>query len=85
MTDTTTRYFDEQVLRKRPYLTIEMCRAVVAQPLRRIVQEDGRIRHWGHVTLPDEAEARILRVVTLEDGATLHNAFLDRGFREISE
>ena len=80
-----TRYFEEQVLRKRPYLTIEMCRAVVAQPLRRIVQEDGRIRHWGRVTLPDGGEARILRVVTLEDGATLHNAFLDRGFREISE
>ena len=41
----TTRYFVEQVLRKRPYLTIEMCRAVIAQPIRRIVQEDGRIRH----------------------------------------
>ena len=80
-----TRYFEEQVLRRRPYLTIEMCRAVIAEPLRRIVQDDGRIRHWGHVILPDEAEARILRVVTLEDGATLHNAFLDRGFREISE
>ena len=80
-----TRYFEEQVLRKRPYLTIGMCRAVIAEPLRRIVQDDDRIRHWGHVTLPDGGEARILRVVTLEDGATLHNAFLDRGFREISE
>ena len=81
----TTRYFVEQVLRKRPYLTIEMCHAVIAQPLQRNVQEDGRIRHWGQVTLPDEAETRILRVVTLEDGETLHNAFLDRGFRELSE
>ena len=80
-----TRYFEEQVLRRRPYLTIEMCRAVIAEPLRRIVQDDGRIRHWGHVILPDGGEGRILRVVTLEDGATLHNAFLDRGFREISE
>jgi hypothetical protein len=51
-------------------------------PLRRIVQADGRIRHWGAVILPGESEGRILRVVTLEDGATLHNAFLDRGFRE---
>jgi hypothetical protein len=25
---------------------------------------------------------RILRVVTLEDGETVHNAFVDRGFRE---
>lgn len=59
-----------------------MCRDVIANPLRTIVQTDGRIRHWGRVILPGEAEARILRVVTLEDGATLHNAFLDRGYRK---
>lgn len=78
----TTRYFDEQVLRKRPYLTVEMCESVVADPLRREEQDDGRIRHWGRVALSGEEEARILRVVTLEDGETIHNAFLDRGFRE---
>ena len=76
----TTRYFDEQVRRKRPYLTLELCEAVIAVPLRREVQPDGRIRHWGEVVLPGEGEARILRVVTLEDGATIHNAFIDRGF-----
>ena len=78
----TTRYFVEQVLRKRPYLTVEMCQDIVAVPLRIEVQEDGRIRHWGRVFLPSEPDARILRVVTLEDGETLHNAFLDRGYRE---
>jgi hypothetical protein len=78
----TTRYFDEQVRRKRPYLSIEMCRGVLDAPLRSEVQEDGRVRHWGRVNLPGEAQERILRVVTLEDGATIHNAFLDRGFRE---
>lgn len=77
----TTRYFAEQVLRKRPYVTIEMCAAVLADPLRQEAQDDGRIRHWGRVTLPNEAEPRILRVVTLEDGATIHNAFLDRDYR----
>ena len=41
-----TRYFDEQVLRKRPYI-------------------------------------QLLRVVTLEDGETIHNAFFDRNFREV--
>ena len=76
----TTRYFDEQVRRKRGYLTIEMCAAVAAAPLRRVVQPDGRVRMWGEVRLPGEAQARILRVVMLEDGATLHNAFLDRSF-----
>jgi hypothetical protein len=78
----TTRYFDEQVRRKRPYLTVELCRAAIDGCILREVQPDGRIRHWGRVTLPGEQTARILRVVTLEDGATLHNAFLDRGFRE---
>ena len=77
-----TRYFAEQVMRKRAYLTIEMCRAVISEPLRREVQKDGRIRHWGNVTLPNEPDARILRVVTLDDGETLHNAFLDRGYRK---
>jgi hypothetical protein len=77
-----TRYFEEQVLRKRTYLSVEMCRAVLAVPVRREVQEDGRIRFWGKVALPDEATPRILRVVTLEDGETLHNAFFDRGYRE---
>jgi hypothetical protein len=29
-----------------------------------------------------EARPRYLRVVTLEDGETVHNAFFDRNFRE---
>ena len=40
-----TRYFSEQVLRKRPYLTACMCETVVRSPLRTEVQADGRIRH----------------------------------------
>ena len=75
-----TRYFTEQVLRKRPYLDGALCQQVLAKPLRREVQADGRIRHWGAVRLPNREGERILRVVTLEDGVTLHNAFLDRGF-----
>ena len=51
-------------------------------PLRTEVQADGRIRHWGRVNLPGEQKARILRVVTLDDGKTLHNAFIDRNYRE---
>jgi len=77
-----TRYFSEQVLRKRPYLTDTMCASVVGSPLQTEVQSDGRIRHWGRVTLPGEEKARILRVVTLDDGKTLHNAFIDRDYRE---
>lgn len=78
----TTRYFEEQVLRKRPYLQREWCSAVVASPLRREVQANGRIRFWGRIQLPGETRPRFLRVVTLDDGETVHNAFLDRNFRE---
>ncbi len=39
----TTRYFDEQVRRKRPYIDPAWCISVIAAPLRREEQPDGRI------------------------------------------
>ncbi len=78
----TTAYFREQVLRKRPYLVADWFAAILAAPLRRSVQPDGRIRLWGRVTDPRTGQVRVLRLVTLEDGETLHNAFFDRGYRE---
>ena len=74
----TTRYFEEQVLRKRPYIRREWCERALACPDRREPQEGGRIRHW--VFIP-EAD-KFLRVVTLEDGQTVHNAFFDRNFSQ---
>ena len=73
-----TRYFREQVLRKRPYIRQEWCERIVGRPLKREVQPDGRIRYWGSVP---ELQGRVLRVITLEDGETLHNAFPDRNFQ----
>jgi hypothetical protein len=78
----TTRYFEEQVLRKRPYIRREWCIDVLAAPIRREMQEDGRIRFWGRIMLIGETRPRVLRVVTLQDGETIHNAFFDRNFRE---
>jgi len=78
----STRYFDEQVLRKRPYIDREMCMAVIGGPLRREQQNDGRIRHWGEVIDSRDGKQRILRVITLEDGETVHNSFFDRNFRK---
>ena len=43
------------------------------------------MRHWGTIRLPGETEPRILREVTLEDGETIHNAFLDRCYKEEPE
>ena len=68
------------MLRKRPYIDRAMCLAVLAAPLRRATQADGRVRHWGPVLDARDGQQRILGVMTLEDGATVHNAFFDRDF-----
>jgi hypothetical protein len=78
----TTRYFEEQVLRKRPYIKLEWCQDVVQTPIRRETQADGRIRFWGKIVASVGARPHYLRVVTLDDGETIHNAFFDRNFRE---
>ena len=80
----TTRYFDEQVLRKRPYLTLDLCRAVLQSPLSKVIQPMGGYGSSAGCRTP-AGMPRILRVVTLADGDTIHNAFFDRGFREQGE
>lgn len=71
-----TRYFAFDVLRRRPYLDVLEIRRVIAQPERRLVQPDGRIRLYGF----SASLGAYLRVVLLSDGETVHNAFLDEGF-----
>jgi hypothetical protein len=73
-----TEYFDKEVLRKRPYLKREWCIRVIENPLEIEPQENNRFRFWGII---DELEGRVLRVVTLEDKKTIHNAFLDRRYK----
>lgn len=73
---TFTEYFEEEVLRKRPYLRREWCIRVVQNPERVEKQADGRWRFWARVP---ELEGRHLRVVTLDDWTTIHNALPDRG------
>lgn len=73
-----TRYYE--ATRSRPgrtAITYDDVAAVLAQPRRRERQQDGRYRLWGHVARLD----RWLRVVTLDDGETVLNAFLDRDFK----
>ena len=73
----TTRYFATSVMARRPYLQREWIEHVLANPIRAETQGNGRIRRWGLI-----AElGKYLRVVTEPDGETVHNAFLDRGFR----
>ena len=73
-----TDYFENEVLRKRPYLKKEWCVQVVERPIRSEPQEHNRHRFWGAVP---ELDGRFLRVVTLEDKVIIHNAFPDRRFK----
>jgi len=73
-----TEYFEKEALRKRPYLRKEWCERVLDNPLCSEAQENNRFRFWAEIP---ELEGRYLRVVTLEDKVTIHNAFPDRRFK----
>jgi len=76
----TTQYF--QYTRQRPdrvMILDEWIERVVRNPLREEIQADGRIRRWARIA---ETKNRALRVILLEDGETVHNAFFDRNFKE---
>ena len=45
-------------------------------------QPDGRFRFWGKVP---EFDNKYLRVVTLNDQKTIHNAFFDRNFKGVQK
>lgn len=74
----TNRYFEEQILVKRPYFKREWCQQAIQNPVRREIEPNGRIRHWLYI--PELG--KYLRVVILDDGETIHNAFPDRNFKE---
>ncbi len=76
----TTQYF--QYTRQRPdrvMILDEWIEHVIKHPIREQIQSDGRIRLWARIV---EMENRVLRVILLEDGETVHNAFFDRNFKE---
>ena len=74
-----TRYF--LFVRQRPDRAIikeEWILKTISNPLKTEVQTDGRIRKWSYI----EEMGKYLRVILLEDGETVHNAFFDRTFKE---
>ncbi len=73
-----TQYF--LYTRNRPDRIIikdEWIEETILNPCKTIVQSDGRIRKW--IKIND----KYLRVILLEDGETVHNAFFDRNYKEI--
>lgn len=74
-----TEYFEKEVIRKRTYIKKEWDIRVLENPIRIEKQEDNRFRFWGIIK---ELRNRALRVITLEDKKTIHNAFPDRRFKK---
>jgi len=75
----TTRYFE--YTRKRPdraQIKDKWIEFVIENPEKVEVQSDGRIRKWAKISEVN----KYLRVILLEDGETVHNAFFDRSFKE---
>ncbi|MDP8240771.1 MAG: hypothetical protein P9X24_16915 [Candidatus Hatepunaea meridiana] len=75
----TTQYFN--YLRKRldrVLIKDSWIEFVINNPVKTEVQSDGRFKKWAKI--PEEG--KYLRVVLLEDGETVHNAFFDRSFKE---
>ena len=63
----------------RKNIKLDWIEFVFDNPIKEEIQSDGRIRRWAKI---QEAGNRYLRVVILEDGETIHNAFFDRSFNE---
>jgi hypothetical protein len=76
-----TEYFKSMQLRPdRVGIKLEWIAKAIANPLKVETQADGRRRCWAKI---EENEGRYLRVILLEDGETVHNAFFDRNFKEL--
>ena len=73
-----TQYFLH--MRQRPdraKIKMEWIEETIKNPAYTEVQSDGRIRKWQKI----KGEGKFLRVILLQDGETIHNAFFDRSFK----
>lgn len=73
----TTDYFETIAQVNHSEVRREWCEDVLRNPIKAEVQLNGRISFWANIP---EANGRALRIITLEDGETVHNAFFDRNF-----
>jgi hypothetical protein len=74
-----TKYFEYTRKRlDRAKIKDEWIKMVIEKPEKSEIQADGRIKKWARIPEMD----MYLRVILLEDGETVHNAFFDRSFKE---
>jgi len=74
-----TQYFSFMHQRAdRALIKDEWIMRAINTPMKTEIQTDGRIRKWSYI----EEIGKYLRVILLEDGETIHNAFFDRRFKE---
>ncbi len=74
-----TQYFS--FIRQRPdraTIKDEWILDTMNKPVKTQFQTDGRIRKWRYI----EEMGKYLRIILLDDGVTVHNAFFDRNFKE---
>ena len=75
----TTKYFDSMRLREdRSDIEMDWIERVILNADTTVIQADSRIKKGGRIA---ESDGRFLRVILLQDGETLHNAFFDRRFK----
>ncbi len=75
----TTQYFEYTRIRPdRAQIKNAWIMQTIESPDKIEIQSDGRIRKWAKIEEVD----KYLRVILLEDGETVHNAFFDRSFKE---
>jgi hypothetical protein len=75
----TTEYFN--YTRSRPdrvEILDEWILEAINNPIKVQIQSDGRHKNWTYIA----KVKKYLRVILLEDGETVHNAFFDRRFKE---
>lgn len=73
-----TKYFESMSKRPdRAIIKTAWIQHVIENPVKEVIQKDGRIRRWAPIS---EMDGRYLRVILLPDGETVHNAFFDRTF-----
>ena len=78
----TTLYFNYTRKRQdRAQIKKEWIEFVIENPEKTVIQSDGRIRKWSKIV----AANKYLRVILLENGVTVHNAFFDRSYKDKEE